>query len=94
MNEVSVGDEIPAELFQILKDDVKVLHSVISVTESWLTLCDPMDHSMPAFPAHYQLSKLTQTHVHRVHDVIQTYHPLSSPSPPTFNLSQFQGLFL
>ena len=49
MNEASVGDEIPAELFQILKDDVKVLHSVISVTQSWLTLCDAVDHSMPAF---------------------------------------------
>ena len=29
MNKASGGDEIPAELFQILKDDaVKVLHSV------------------------------------------------------------------
>ena len=48
---------------------------------------------MPVFPAHYQLSKLTQTHVHRVVDAIQPFHPLSSPSPPAFNLSQHQGLF-
>ena len=35
-----------------------------------------------------QLPELAQTHVHRVSDAIQPYHPLSSPSPPAFNLSQ------
>ena len=35
---------------------------------------------------------VTQTHVHRVSDAIQPSHPLSSPSPPAFNLSQHQGL--
>ena len=34
-----------------------------------------------------------QTHVHQVSDAIQPSHPLSSPSHPTFNLSQYQGLF-
>ena len=34
-----------------------------------------------------------QTHVHQVNDAIQPSHPLSSPSPPAFNLSQHQGLF-
>ena len=48
---------------------------------------------MPGFPAHHQLPELTQTHVHRVGDAIQPSHPLSSPSPPAFNLSQHQGLF-
>ena len=52
-----------------------------------------MDCSTPGFPVHHQLLELTQTHVHRVSDVIQPSHPLSSPSPPTFNLSQHQGLF-
>ena len=37
--------------------------------------------------------KSTQTHVHRVGDAIQPYHPLPSPSPPTLNLSQHQSLF-
>ena len=37
--------------------------------------------------------KFTQTHIHWVSDGIQHSHPLSSPSPPTFNLSQHQGLF-
>ena len=63
------------------------------VTQSCLTLCDPTDCSMPAFPVHYQLLELTQTHAHLVGDTIQPSHPLLSPSPPTFNLSQHQGLF-
>ena len=44
-------------------------------------------------PVHYQLPKFTQTHIHWVGDAIQPYYPLSSPSPPTFNLSQHPGLF-
>ena len=52
-----------------------------------------MDCSMPGFPVHHQLTEFTQTHVHWVSDAIQPSHPLSSPSPPTFNLSKHQGLF-
>ena len=61
-------------------------HQFSSVAQSSPTLCDPMDCSTPGFPVHHQLPELTQTHVHRVSDAIQTPHPLSSPSPPTFNL--------
>ena len=64
-----------------------------SVTQSYLTLCDPMDWSMPGLPVHHQLPEFTQTHVHWVGDAIQPPHPLSSPSPPAFNLFQQQGLF-
>ena len=64
-----------------------------SVTQSCLTLEDPMDCSMPGFPAHHQLPELVQTHVHWAGDAIQPSHPLSSSSPPAFNLSQHQGLF-
>ena len=65
-----------------------------SVALSCPTLCaDPMDGSMPGFPVHHQLLELAQTHVHRVGDAIQSSHPLSSPSPSTFNLYQQQGLF-
>ena len=35
-----------------------------SVAQSCLTLCNPMDCSMPGFPVHYQLLELAQTHVH------------------------------
>ena len=51
-----------------------------------------MDGSVPGFPVHHQLPEFTQTHIHWVSDAIQTSHPLSSPSPPAFNLSQHQGL--
>ena len=57
-----------------------------SVTQSCLTLCDPMDCSIWGFPVHHQLSELAQTHVYRVSDAIQPSHPLASPSPPAFNL--------
>ena len=61
-----------------------------SVAQSCLILCDPMDSSTPGFPAHHQFPELTQTHVHWVSDSIQSPHPLSSPSPPAFNLSQLR----
>ena len=49
--------------------------------------------SMPGLPVHHQLPEPTQTHVHCVSNAIQPSHPLLSPSPPAFNLSQHQGLF-
>ena len=64
-----------------------------SVTQSCLTLCDPMDCSISGFHVHHQLLEPAQTHGHQVDDAIQPSHPLSSPSPPAFNLSQHQGLF-
>ena len=64
-----------------------------SVTQSCLTLCNPMNHSMPGLPVHHQLLESTQTHVHWVSDAIQPSHALSSPSPPALNLSQHQCLF-
>ena len=64
-----------------------------SVAQSCPTLCDPMNRSTPGLPVHHQLPEFTQTHVHRVGDAIQPSHPLSSPSPPSPNPSQHQGLF-
>ena len=64
-----------------------------SVAQSCPTLCDPMDCSISGLPVHHQLPEPTQTHVHWVGDAIQPSLPLSSPSPPTFNLSQHHGLF-
>ena len=64
-----------------------------SVAQLCPTLCDPMDCSMPGFVVYHQIQELAQTHVHWVGDAIQPFHPLSSPSPPAFNLSQHQGLF-
>ena len=47
----------------------------------------------PGVPVYHQLPELIQIYVHHVSDAIQPSHPLSAPSPPTFNLSQHQGLF-
>ena len=52
-----------------------------------------MDCSTPRLPVHHQLQEFTQTRVHWVGNAIQPSHPLSSSSPPAFNLSQHQGLF-
>ena len=60
---------------------------------SHVPFCNPMDCNTPGFPVHIQLLELAQTHVLGVSDAIQPSHPLSSPSPPAFNLSQHQGLF-
>ena len=64
-----------------------------SFTQLCPTLCDPMNCSTPGSPVHHQFPELAQTHVHRVGDAIQQSHPVSSPSPLAFNLSQHQGLF-
>ena len=66
--------------------------SVSSVTQSCLTLCDPMECSTPGFLVHHQLPELAHTHVHRADGAIQPSHSLSFPSLD-FNLSQNQGLF-
>ena len=52
-----------------------------------------MNWSTAGFPVHHQLPELIQTHVHQVGDAMQLSHPLLSPSPPAFNLSQHEGLF-
>ena len=64
-----------------------------SVAQSCPTLCNPMNCSMPGLPVHHQFLEFTQTHVHWVGDAIQPSHPLLSPFPPAFSLSQPQGLF-
>ena len=66
--------------------------SVSSVAQSCPSLWDPMYCSTPGLLVHHQLPEFAQTHVHWIGDAIQPSHPLSSPSPPAFNLSQHQGL--
>ena len=64
-----------------------------SDAQSFPTLCDPVNRSIPGLPVHHQLPEFTQIHVHWVSDAMQPSHPLSSPFPPSLNLSQHQGLF-
>ena len=66
---------------------------ISSVTQLCPTLCNPMDSSTPGLPVHHQPPELTQTDIHWVSDAIQPSHPLSSPFPPAFSVSQHQGLF-
>ena len=61
---------------------------------SWIQLFStPETAARQAFLILHNLPELAKTHVHRVGDAIQPSHPLSSSSPPAFNLSQHQGLF-
>ena len=78
-----------------VNDDHVIIISVqfSSVAQSYPTLYDPMDCSTPGLPVHHHLPELAQTHVHYACDTIQPSHPLSSPSPPAFNISQHQDLF-
>ena len=64
-----------------------------SVTWSCPTLRPHGLQPTPGLPVHNQPLEFTQTHVHWLSDAIQPSQPLSSPSPPAFNLSQHQGLF-
>ena len=68
-------------------------HYLASVQFSSVAQSTPWNCSMPGYPVHHQFSEPTQTHVHCIGDAIQPPHPLLSPSPPAFNLSQHQGLF-
>ena len=94
--EIDIFLEFPCFLYDLMNVGNLILVPVPSrssvqfspVAQSCLTVWDPRDCSMPGLPVHYQLPELTQTHVHWVSDAIQPSHPLSSPSPPTFNLSQ------
>ena len=62
------------------------------MAQSCPTLCNPMDCSIPGIPVLHHLPEFAQTHVYWVSYAIQPFHPLLSPSPPVFSLSQHQGL--
>ena len=68
-----------------------ISHQFNSVQFSHSVLSDSV--TPPGLPVHHQLPEFTQTHVHWMGDPILPSHPLLSPCPPTFNLSQHQDLF-
>ena len=75
---------------------LKILNQLVqfsSVAQPCPILCDSKDCSTPRFPVHQQLSELDLIHSHQVSYAVQPSCPLLSPSPPSFNLSQHQGLF-
>ena len=88
--EVLCGFEMLQEIVICLKLTTVIVHVVVQSLSSVPLFAAPWT---AACQAPCTLPELAQTHVHQVGDAIQPYHPLSSPSPPAFNLSQHQGLF-
>ena len=89
------GDSSNGNLYTIiykLEANGNLLYGQLSSVQSLshVRYCNPMDGRTPSFPVHHQLPDLTQTHIHQVGDAIQPSHPLSSLSPPTFNLSSIR----
>ena len=78
--------------YRLDKNDLNLVQ-FSSVAQLCPTLFNPMNCSTPGLPVHHQLPEFTQTHVLRVGDAIQPFHPLSSPSPPAPKPSQHQSLF-
>ena len=91
---LAIGIKVANQLILKQKDFLRFSVQFSSVSQSCPTLWDPMDCSTRGLPVHHQLPKFTETHVHWVSDAIQPSHPLLSPSPPAFNLSQHQGLYI
>ena len=82
------------------KPSGKPIHSGVSLTKyvvvqslSHVRLCNPTDNSTAGFPVLHYLPEFAETHIHWVGDTIQPSYLLLTPSPPTLNLSQHQGLF-
>ena len=93
-----VGEKVfsPSYSSAILAPPLEIFFKLVefsSVAQSCPTICDPMNRRTPGLPVHHQLLELTQTHIHRVSDAIQSSYPLLSPSPPPPNPSQHQSLF-
>ena len=63
-----------------------------SAAQLYLSLCNPVDCSVPGLSVSYHLPKLAQVHVHCVGDAIQSSHPLMPSSPPALNLSLHDAL--
>ena len=87
VKEVNAQLKILTDLQVVLTASVQ-FSSVQLLTQSCLTLCDPMNCSTPGPPVHHQLREFTLTHVHWVGEAVQPSHPLSSLSPPVPNHSQ------
>ena len=80
-------------MFRRNRKEHKQCNEFSSLAQSCPTFCKHMGCSTPGFAVYHQLPDLSQTYLHQVSDTIQPSHPLSSPSPPVFNISQHQGLF-
>ena len=94
-SKITVDGASSHEIKRLLQLGWKAMTNLVQFPVAQLcpTLCDPMDCSTSGLPVHHQLPEFTQSHVHWVGDAIQPSHPLLSPPPPAFNLSQHPDLF-
>ena len=81
------GYALPPNMFRFFFFEVSVQCSCSVVSDS------ETPWTSPSFSVHHQQLEFAQIYVHRVGDAILPSHPLSTPSPPAFNLCQHQGLF-
>ena len=82
-NSIPIGHSSPCQILGLL----------LSVTQSCLTLCEPMDCSTPGFLALHYLLEFPQTHIHWINDVIQSSHPLLPSSPSALKLGETKSRF-
>ena len=75
------------------KERERWLLSSHPITQSCLTLFDPMDCSTAGLPVPQHLPGIAQVHIHCIGEGVQPSHPLKPSSPSALNLSQDQGLF-
>ena len=80
-------------LYQLSHQGGPFKRFISSVAQSYLTLCDPMNHSTPGLPVYITNCRSLPKLMSIESDAIQPSHPLSSPFLPALNLSQHQGLF-
>ena len=78
-------------LVQRIPVDTGASVQFISVAQSCSTIWESMNCSTPGLPVHHQFPEFTQTHIHRVGDIIQPSHPPSPPSPSAPSPSQHQS---
>ena len=84
-------DDYQKILLYVLLHQMAIIHCLVA--KSCLTLCDPMDCSIPGFPVLHCLPEFAQIHIDWVSDATLPSHPLQPSSPLAFSLSQHQGLF-
>jgi len=80
-------------LYLLSQTSANLILQFSSVSQLCPTLCAPMNRSTPGLPVHHQLRSLPK--LMSIESVMPSNHLILChlPSPPTFNLSQHQGLF-
>ena len=82
-NPVRLIAEVSSEILKARREWQDIFKvQLSSLTQSCLTLCDPMDYSMPGLPVHHQLPEFIHTHVHWVSEALPRLPLSPNPTPP------------